>query len=184
MTLLVSGLALFFLIHLVPMVPRLRSALVGYFGLWPYKGAFAMISLAGLALVVYGYVEAEFHGLWAPPRGARVLVLPMMFIAFVLLVAAYFPNNLRRIVRHPMLAAVILWALSHLLVRGDLASLLLFGGFLAYSLLDWWSANRRGKVRRPGPQPRWRDGVVIAAGTFAYLMMIWAHPVVIGVPVR
>jgi NnrU protein len=67
----------------------------------------------------------------------------------VLLVTACVPSRIRAAVRHPMLIAVMLWSLAHLLADGDLASVLLFGSFLAYGVTDMISANQRAALAVP-----------------------------------
>lgn len=175
MELLVAGLLLFFAVHMVPERSALRAQLVGKFGELPYKAAFSLVAVGGVVLIVIGYGRAENIHLWPPFTGMRPLVHGLMLVAFVLLAAAYLPNNLRRMVPHPMLAAVIVWAGAHLLVRGDLASVLLFSSFLVYSVFAWWSANRRG-VRKPARRrARWRDALTVGVGVFAYLTVLHFH---------
>ena len=77
--------------------------------------------------------------------------------AFILLVAAYVPSRIRTALKHPMLAAVKLWALAHLIANGDLASLMLFGSFLAYGVFDRISVKRRAALGPLGDrQPAWK----------------------------
>jgi uncharacterized membrane protein len=175
MELLIAGLLLFFAVHMVPERPALRARLAGSLGELPYKGVFSLIAVGGVVLIVIGYGRAETVHLWAPLTGVRPLVHGLMLIAFILLAAAYLPNNLRRIVPHPMLAAVIIWAGAHLLVRGDLASVLLFGSFLTYAAFAWWSANRRGARKPARRRARWRDALTVGVGLFAYLTVLHFH---------
>jgi len=179
---LIVGLALFFGVHLVPSVPELRARLVAIAGARPYSGLFALVSALGLVLIVLGYGSMQGLGrgnpqLWVPPAWAKHLTM--------LLVAAYIPSRLRTAVRHPMLAAVALWAFSHLLVNGDLASVLLFGSFLVYAGYDVISANRRAAV---GPLGKARGGLVqdmvaITVGLALYaLLLVWGHRVLTGIP--
>ncbi len=93
----------------------------------------------------------------------------LMWLAVTIFPAAYLPTNLKRVMRHPFLWGVTLWAVAHLLTNGDLASLLLFGSFAAYTLFDMWSANRRGAEASKIHYPIWRDGVLVAIGTAAHL---------------
>jgi len=130
MWMLVGGLVLFFIAHLVPTFPALRTRLVGAVGSGPYSGLFALVSLVALALIVFGYGQMQGLGrgnpqLWVPPWWATHLTMLLMVPAMVLLVAAYVPSRIRTAVRHPMLAGVTLWAVGHLLANGDLASALL-----------------------------------------------------------
>src|SRR5262245_41422068 len=145
---LIGGLALFFAAHLIPTRPQLRTRLVDSVGSGLYSGLFALVSLAALALIVMGY--GQMHGLgrenpqlWVPPSWTRHLTMLLMIPALILLVAAYVPSRIRAALGHPMLMAVMLWAAAHLLANGDLASVLLFGSFLAYGLYDMISASQR-----------------------------------------
>jgi uncharacterized membrane protein len=187
---LIVGLALFFGVHLVPSVPELRARLVAIAGARPYSGLFALVSALGLVLIVLGYGSLQGLGrgnpqLWVPPAWAKHLTMLLMLPALILLVAAYIPSRLRTAVRHPMLAAVALWAFSHLLVNGDLASVLLFGSFLVYAGYDVISANRRAAV---GPLGKARGGLVqdmvaITVGLALYaLLLVWGHRVLTGIP--
>ena len=85
--------------------------------------------------------------LWNPPLWTRHLASLLVLVAFVLLVAAYVPrNHFKAAFGHPMFAGVKTWAFAHLLSNGTLADLLLFGGFLAWSVLGFRS--------RPPPRPQ------------------------------
>lgn len=190
MFVLICGLLMFFSVHSWPMVPRLRRRLVGIAGENGYKLLFSALSVIGLALIVIGYGEARTLGranpqLWVPPNWTRHLVYLLMLPAIILLVAAYVPARIRDRARHPMLAAIKIWALAHLLVRGDLASLLLFGSFLAYGVVDRISVKRRDA---PGPLGSRAgtargDAIVVAIGLAAYALTIgWLHGWLIGIP--
>lgn len=190
MSLLIGGLALFILAHLVPTLPRLRAGLVGRLGDNAYRGLFSLVSAVGLVLIVVGYGHARGLGrgnpeLWAPPAWAKHVVFLLMVPAIVLLVAAYVPSRIRTAVGHPMLMALMIWAFAHLLANGDLASVLLFGSFLAYAVYDRLAVVGRAS---PGPlgaapgRPLY-DVVAIVAGLVVYaLIFFWGHAWLIGVP--
>ncbi len=190
MLLLVVGLVLFFLIHLVPTAPDLRRGLVERFGEPAYKIAFSIVSLAAFALIVYGYgklaaTPGKNPEIWSPPQAMRHAAMLLMLPAFILLVAAYIPSRIRTAVRHPMLMAVKLWALAHLLVNGDLASIVLFGSFLAYAVYDLISVKRRAALGPLGARTWGLGGdiavLVLGIGLFV-LMLLWGHARLIGVP--
>jgi uncharacterized membrane protein len=190
MTMLIGGLALFFIVHLVPMLPSLRAGLVERLGAGPYRGLFSLASIAGLVLIVLGYGQMQGLGrgnpeLWIPPVWIKHVVLLLMIPAMILLVAAYVPSRIRSAVRHPMLAALTIWAFAHLLANGDLASLLLFGSFLAFAVIDRISVTTRAS---PGPLGSAKGGAlhdmaVIALGLALYLLILfWGHARLTGVP--
>lgn len=190
MLLLVVGLAAFFLVHLIPTAPDVRRGIVERFGEAPYKVAFAIVSALSLALIVYGYAKlgttpGKNPQIWVPPHGARHAAMLLMLISFVLLAAAYIPSRIRTALQHPMLAAVKVWALAHLLVRGDLASMVLFGSFLAWAVYDRISVKRRAAL---GPLGAAKGGLagdvaVLAVGIGLFVvMLLWGHARLIGVP--
>lgn len=192
MAVLIVGLILFFGVHSLPMTPARRTALIARFGENIYKAGFGLLSFAGFALIVYGYGLARADGppvLYDPPFWVRHITMLLMVPVFIFLVAAYVPSHIRRILKHPMLVAVKLWALAHLIANGDLASVLLFGGFLAYAVVDRISVKRRGPGagQLPGAekQPgRYGDTVAILVGLGLYALFIWTlHAWLIGVPV-
>jgi uncharacterized membrane protein len=100
-----------------------------------------------------------------------------------LLAAAYIPSGVKRVTRHPMLWATVIWAISHLFANGDLRSLLLFGSFGVWALFDMWSANRRGATLREQPVALRYEGMVVVTGIAAYLLFARFHGALFGVPV-
>ena len=183
MTLLIAGLLLFFAVHLLPTVPDARGALVSRLGANGYKAAFSLVSLAGFAMIVLGKGDAPFVAVWTPPAGMRHATMALMLPVFVLLLAAYVPCNIRRFVRHPMLLAVKIWATAHLLANGDLASMLLFGGFLAWAVYDRVSVKKRDdRAPRPRVSPV-GDAAVVIGGLLLYVAVARFHLQLFGVPV-
>jgi uncharacterized membrane protein len=183
MWMLVGGLALFFAAHLIPTRPQLRARLVARIGSGPYSGLFALVSLVALVLIVIGYGQMQGLGrenpqLWVPPPWTRHLTMLLMIPALVLLVAAYVPSRIRTALRPPMLIPVMLWALAHLLANGDLASVLLFGSFLAYGVFDLISASRRAALgplgRAPGSAAG--DAAAIVGGLALYALLFGLGP--------
>ena len=185
MTILILGLLLFFIPHSVAIASAdWRDAQVRRFGELPWKAGYGAISLLGLVLIVWGYDMARQTPtlLWASPTGMRHLTALLMLPVFPLLVAAYVPSRIKRWTRHPMLIAVALWALAHLLINGTLADLLLFGAFLVWAVLDLLSFRRRSARAVPSvPVKHGGDAVVIVAGLALYLAFVfWLHVWLIG----
>jgi uncharacterized membrane protein len=183
MAVLILGVAVFIGAHLVPSVPSLRNRLRERFGANPYRGLFSLVSLAGFVLIVVGMGRAPSVPLWESPAWAHRVAVWTMPIALTLLVAAFMPTNLKRFTRHPMLWGVTIWAAVHLLSNGDLASLILFGSFGAFSLFDMWSANRRGAELSSQVLPYWRDLLVVVVGGTVYVVFLKSHAWLFGVPV-
>lgn len=179
MFLLVLGLIVFFASHLAFTVPGLRSTLVSRIGKWGWKGIVGAISLAGLILIVLGMKHAGHVGLWTPPPFARPIAVGLMPLAFILVIAAYFPCNLKRVVRHPMLLGIALWAGLHLLANGDLAGLLLFGSFFAYALFDlgvqWKHVAPEPRAYAPG-----YDMALVFIAVLTYAVILVLHPLLFG----
>ena len=113
MTLLIIGLALFILIHMVPSISPLRTVLVQNLGSNGYQGIFSLFALAGLILIVYGKIKAPAVEVWTPPEWGRALVHSMMPFAFILFCAAFLPNSIKRVSRHPMLASQFSQLFAH-----------------------------------------------------------------------
>lgn len=183
MALLVLGILVFTGIHLVPTFASTRQSLIARYGPAAYKAGFTAISLIGLVLLIVGKAYANVVPLWTPPAWGRHAAMLLMLFSFILLVAAYLPSNIKRATAHPMLIGVTLWSAAHLLANGDLASVILFGGFGAYALFDMWSANRRGAAPSRTAYPVARDILVVAIGALAYGVLLFLHPYLFGVRV-
>lgn len=186
--LLLLGLIVFLGVHLTPAFPQARTGLARSLGEMGYKAAFSIASLVGLVLIVYGFGEARTAAwnvaLWSPPVWTKHIAFLLMWPAFVLLVATYVPSHIRDRAKHPMLAAVKIWALAHLIANGDLAGIFLFGSFLAYGVFDRISLKKR-QARGPlGARTGglFNDILVVLVGTFAYAFMLtMGHAWLIGV---
>lgn len=185
MALLIIGLIAFLGLHLLPAFPGYRERLVASLGRNGYRAAFSIASIAALALLVWGYAQAPFVDVWSPPLWTRHLAALLMAVALIALLAAFFPGRIKQRLKHPMLVAIKIWALAHLLANGDLASMLLFGGFLAYAVADRILVKRRGEMIAgvPGNAAR-NDAIAVVAGIGLYVAIVmWLHRLVIGVPV-
>jgi len=181
MTILIIGLAVLFGIHSVPMRPTWRARVVGKLGEGPYKAVFSLVALAGLAVAVTGMARAPHIDIWRPPAWASTATAVALLPAFILLAAANLRCRIKRAARHPMSLGLLLWALAHLLANGDLASLILFGGFAAFALLDI------ARPRAPQPPPATdaatakRDALAVGIGVAAYLALAALHRPLFGV---
>jgi uncharacterized membrane protein len=188
MTMLIAGLVIFLGLHSLRVFAEgWRTRTRERMGVDAWKGLYSVLSLAGLALIVWGYAAARQHPvpLWVPPVWSRHLASLLTLPAFILLLAAYVPGNaFKARLHHPMLLGVKFWALAHLLANGALADLLLFGGFLAWAALAFRAARRRDRA----------DGVAYAAGRWVPTVVtgalglatwaafaLWAHAAWIGV---
>lgn len=186
---MILGLVLFLGVHTLTTQRELRAGVVASMGEGGYKIAYALVSVAGLALVTWGFADYRATGwidVWNPPTAFKHITVALMLPAVILVVASYIRGRIYTTLKHPMLAGVKLWAAAHLLANGDLGSIILFGSFLAWAVFDRISLKRRPDAGGPpipvgGPG---NDLIAIAVGVVAYLALAFAfHPVVIGVPV-
>ena len=187
MTLLIAGLLLFLGVHSTAIIaPEWRTAQVARRGEAAWKGLYALLSIAGFVVLIYGYGVARQSPvvLYTPPTFTRHLALLLMLPVFPLLLAAYLPGRIKTAAKHPMLLAVKLWALAHLLANGNLHDVVLFGTFLAWAVADRISMKRR-TVARAVPAASLRpmnDAIALAGGLAVYaIFVLWAHLKLIGV---
>ena len=188
MTLLILGLVLFLGVHSVRVLGEDgRNALRARLGEGGYKGLYTLVSLAGFALIVWGYGAARQAPvqLWVPPAWTRHLAALLTIPAFVLLVAAYVPgNSIKARLHHPMVLGIKTWAFAHLLANGMLAQALLFGSFLVWAALSFRAARQRDRLAQVVYAPG-RLGptlVTVAVGLVAWAAFaFWAHGALIGV---
>lgn len=159
---LIVASAYFLLIHFGVSGTRLRDGLVARLGAGPYRGAFALASLIGLVWMSYAFRHAPAVELWGLLLGFRPAASVLVFIAFLFVVIGITtPSPTRvgmeskvgqgpeaargmvRITRHPFLWGVALWALVHLVVNGDLASLILFGSLFVLAVGGTFSIDAK-----------------------------------------
>jgi uncharacterized membrane protein len=186
MTILILGIIVLIGIHFLPALPELRDSVMARLGRNGYRTLFSVVSLLGLVLLVWGFAKAPVIQIWAPPLWTRHLALLLMLPVFPLLFAAYLPGKIKAKVRHPMLAAIKFWALAHLIANGDLASIILFGSFLVYAVVDRILIKRRGGVEpvlaASEAEARRNDLISLGAGLALYVaFLFWLHPLLIGV---
>ena len=188
MLILVAGILLFLGAHVFTTLRTARDGLIARLGAGPYQGLHSLVSLVGFGLIIYGFGQYRAGGLipvWTPPVWARHVTLPLMWLAFVSLGAmGPTPGLIRGLLRHPMLVAIKIWALAHLLVNGDAGGMVLFGSFLAFAVYDRISVKRRGDPGAPRhPGLGVGDAIALGVGTLAYVGMVIGHRWIIGVSV-
>lgn len=150
MALLILGLVLFLGVHSTRIVADgWRSATIARIGEMPWKGIYSLLSIAGFALVIWGFraARADTLVLYAPPVWARHVAALLLVVSFILLVAAYVPRNgIKAKLHHPMVLGVKVWALAHLLANGVAADVVLFGAFLAWAISSYRAARQRDRA--------------------------------------
>jgi uncharacterized membrane protein len=166
-----------------------RAAVIARVGEGPYKGLFSLISLVGIILIGWGFAQYRSTGyidIWSPPAWTRHVTLLLVWPAIVSIFAAYIPGDIKRVLKHPMLVGVKLWALAHLISNGDLGSIILFGSILGWAVFDRITLKHRTDPGGPlvPVGGRRNDFFAVAVGTLVYFALgFWFHPLVIGVPV-
>jgi uncharacterized membrane protein len=184
----IIGLIIFLGAHVFVTMRDRRAAVVSRIGEWPYRGLFSLESIVGILLIAYGFAAYRAAGmitLWYPPAWSRHIVEALMWPASIMVAAAYIPGNIKRVLKHPMLAGVKTWAFAHLCANGDLGGIILFGSVLAWAVYDRITLKRRTDPGAP-PIPiggTKNDIIAIIVGTIIYLALGFVfHPIVIGVP--
>lgn len=205
----------FYVLHSVPVRPPVRPWLVARLGHAGFGIVYSLLSLVMLAALFVAVDHAPYVPLWTEPPGAHWLVLTAMTAAGLILAFGLFrPNPLSfggtrnaafdpqrpgilRWIRHPVLAAFVLWAGAHLIVNGDLAHTVMFGSFAVFALFGMRIIDRR-RQREMGKE-KWRQTVaqihaakvslprsaaLRLAGTIAaVLVLLLLHPWFAGVGV-
>lgn len=189
MMVLIVGLIIFLGVHLLPTSPALSAGLKARIGEGPYKAVFGVLSLIGFVVIVLGYHKLQLHPgknpiLWHPPVWTRHIAIALMLLSMISVAAFLIPSRIGQALKHPMLVAIKVWALAHLLANGDLGALLLFGSFLAYAVYDRISVKKRGKMpAAAGADPSaLNDILVLALGAALWAAMLFGgHEWLIGV---
>ena len=192
LAIMIIGLAAFLGTHTLVALRPQRAAVIARVGEGPYKGLFALVSLVGIILIGYGFARyraAGYIDVWMPPRWTRHVTEALVWPSIIFIVAAYVPSQIKRVLKHPMLVGVKLWAVAHLLSNGDLGSIILFGSVLAWAVYDRIAVKRRVDAAAApvaiAPSGGYRnDFIVVVVGTLLFFALgFWFHPWVIGVPV-
>ncbi len=188
MTYFILGLLIFLGTHSVRIfADDWRTRTIARVGENPWKGVYSLVSIAGFALLVWGYGQARLTSgvLYHPPLFLYYVASLLTLISFVLIAAAYVPgNHIKASVGHPMVAGVKVWAFAHLLSNGGVADVILFGAFLAWAIADFIAARKRDRAagtRYPAGSTA-RTALAAVAGTAAWVVFaFWAHLWLIGV---
>lgn len=185
MLILILGLVIFLGVHSIRIVaPEWREQRRAAMGEGPWRGVYSLASLVGFVLIVWGFgmARGETGYLYDPPVWMRHVAALLMLFAFIALAVSQFPaGRLKPVLKHPMLLAVKIWAVAHLLANGETAAVILFGAFLAWAVADRIAVKRRADpIPAPGPV-KW-DVIGIVVGVVFYVLFIWKlHFWLIGV---
>lgn len=188
MEMLISGLVVFLGMHSVRIfAENWRAQMREMVGENAFKAAYSVVSLVGLVLVIWGFGIAREQPvlLWSPPVGLRHAASLLTLLSFILLAAAYVPGNVFKArLGHPMVLAVKVWALAHLLANGMQAHVVLFGSFLIWSVFCFRAARQRDRaagVVYPAATSR-GTAVTVAVGVVAWAAFAFVlHGWLIGI---
>ena len=182
MNLLILGITIFFSIHLVPIFP-LKNILINRLGENKYKGLFSLIALIGILIIIYGFSSADYYPIWDPLPYSKELALTLMPISIVLLVAANIQTNIKRLTKHPMLIGILIWSFVHLIANGDLRSIMLFGSFGVYALIDIIFSKKVLTTNNTANYTLTKDIIVVIIGLLVYAIIVYFHQYIAGVAI-
>jgi uncharacterized membrane protein len=180
---LLLGLLLFIGLHLT-LEFGLRPLLIDCCGSEnAYKGAYSLLALIGLGLIVWGKASAPFIMLWQPKFELRSVSHMLMIPAVILVIAGNTPMSyIRHHLRNPMLAGVTLWGLAHLWSNGDLASVLLFGTMTIWAGFKFLYLGLKNTSRIGQGSPAvFRDIIALCSGPIIYTLISRYHGEMFGV---
>ena len=172
MTLLILGVALWWAAHLFKRIAPATRANLGEAG----KGLVAVALLLSVVLMVLGYRGAEQIDIWYPPAFLIHVNNSLMILAFYFYAASGLKTGITRKIRHPQLTGFKTWAVAHLLVNGDLASIILFGGLLGWAVVSVIVINRaQPEWTRPEPAPAARELMAVIGAIVATGLVMMVH---------
>jgi len=187
MLILITGLLIFFTVHSISIVNESwRDSMVDQLGISLWRGLYSLVATIGLLLIIWGYVLARQQPLLIYPpsiwlhRISLILLIPV----FPLILATWLPGNIKAKVKHPMLLAIKIWALAHLLSNGMFSDVILFGSFLIWSIINL----RSMQTRRVRTDPNTKafvanDTLCVTIGIGLYILVsLWLHDWLVGVP--
>jgi len=183
MTLLVTGMLMWSVVHLFPAVATgPRNNLVNKIGLGPYKGGFALLIVISIVVMIFGWRSFEPVDIYFPPVWGKHVTYLLVLLTFILFFAAKRKTNIKRILRHPQLTGLVLWSIGHLFANGDNRSLVLFIGLGLWAILEMTMINwRTGAWVKPEPVPVKSDVITVAGGLVLFAILLLAHPYLTGV---
>ncbi len=142
MSVLIVGVALFIAAHVLK---RLLPGLHDKLG----KGGVAAVLVVSVILMIWGYRTAPFEPVYTPLPGMGHLNNTLMLVSIFLFGVGGTKGTLYNRMRHPMLWGTVIWSVAHLLVNGDVAALVLFGGLGLWAFLEMALINAAGPWVRP-----------------------------------
>src|ERR1700731_404361 len=172
----ILGLVIFLGAHSFVTMRDRRAALIAKIGEWAYRGLFSLVSIVGIGLIAFGFASYRAAGpivVWTLPHWTRHIVEALMWPASIMVVSAYIPGKIKRVLKHPMLAGIKTWAFAHLCANGDLGGIILFASVLAWAVYDRITLKRRSDPGAPPIPVRGstNDLLAIIVGTIVYFAL-------------
>jgi uncharacterized membrane protein len=184
---MILGLLLFFSAHSLQVARKTRLSLLERMGRNPYRAVYSIVSLAGVILIGFGFADYRSNGLilvWYPTLWMKQMPLFLNWFASVFFVAAYLPCHIRRMLQHPMLIGIMIWAISHLLTSGDVGGMILFGTFLLWAVAVRINIRFRTDAKKPAKVSLLFDFLALVIGSAFYVITVfWLHPDFFNIPV-
>ncbi|MEH6591872.1 MAG: NnrU family protein [Halioglobus sp.] len=185
MTLLITGLILFAVVHLTPaLFPGVKTACYAKLGEGGYKGIFSLLLLAGMAGIIMGWRSTLPELVYLPSPDLRLPALALVCLGFFLFTISNRPSRVRQFIRHPQLTGLICWSVAHLLLNGEDRSLLVFGALGIWAIVEIIAINRREGAWVKGEVPELTTELVSVLITAVVIAVVVAiHPWISGMPV-
>lgn len=192
MTLLIIGLAAFLGFHLIRVLaPGFRESMIARLGTSGWRGLYSVVSVLTLALLVYGFGTARQESggpLYVAPQWMVHVTVTLMLIALILAVSSVLPAGyIATRTRHPLITAVKIWALAHLLVNGAPYAIVTFVAFLAWAVVLRIAVKRRAMAgavtERPFVGWVWDLASVVIGVVLTMTLIMGLHYWLIGVPI-
>ncbi len=180
---LILGVLIWSVVHLFPVVARpTRRRLIERVGEQAYQGGFALSLVLAILLMVFGWREITPEFVYAPPAWGMRAAEVGVFVALFLFAASGVESDVKRLVRHPQLLGVAVWAVSHLLANGEQRAIALFGGLLLWTVVEILFLNRRdGDWEKPDALPAGTVLKPLIGAAIVYAGLWFAHPWFAGV---
>jgi len=185
MELLIAGILLFFGTHSISIISQQwRDQMCNRLGVLSWQGIYSLLAIAGFMLIVNGYADTRINPttIYTTPYWFRHIAMLLLLPVFPLIIATYLPGKIQTRTKHPMLVATKIWAVSHLLVNGNLGDIILFSSFLVWAVAERISLKRRtGVAVAMVPETRNNDIIAISGGLIIYIAIIlWLHQTITG----
>lgn len=188
MTRLALGILIWSMVHFFPaLAPAARKSVINRFGEYSYKGVFLLLMIVSVYLIISGWssmtpVEPDtLPEIYAAPEWGGYVTAVLVLIGFVLFLAPYPPNNIKRKMRHPQLIGLACWGIGHLLAIGTARSLVFFGGLTVWAVIEILLINRRDGVWiRPAQAPLRNDVAMVLFAILIYLAFLFTHHLLFG----